>query len=94
MTVCGCCYCEPCWVFADKNSQYFKVNWVSGICQWKTLSQKILKHETSGTHIVACVTHDAWKYNKNLLDQNFEKKITKKAIFFDDKFYTEFWMLH
>ena len=54
-------YCEHCWLFAERDSTYFRSAWVTGIKDWQGLSKKIKAHESSEVHMKACVTYDCWK---------------------------------
>ena len=53
-----CCYCEPCWLFANRSAPYYNNAWVNGIKDWKHLSTKIEKHESTQIHLGACIVYE------------------------------------
>lgn len=67
-------YCEPCWLFADRKKVGFEPAWAKGIQKWQRLSAKIQIHESSQTHMEACVVYDQWRRNKTIDEEN-EKQI-------------------
>lgn len=55
-------YCEPCWLFADRNDSQFKDAWCKGLLNdWQGLSKKIKDHETSQIHLKSCLTYSNLK---------------------------------
>ena len=75
-----CCYCEPCWLFANRNAPYYNNAWVNGIKDWKHLSSKIEKHESTQIHIGACVIYEQWKLN-GTIDAEMERNVRNAALF-------------
>ncbi len=56
-----CAYCEPCWLFADRNVPFYNEAWVKGVWDWQHLSHKIDLHAQSQIHIGAI--YNRWKKN-------------------------------
>lgn len=86
----GCAYCQSCWLFADRNVKTeMQFSWIEGVHDWQGLSKKIKAHETSVSHLRACLLHDSWKNEKTvdvLLNEewkervNFWKEVLKKIV--------------
>lgn len=80
-TIYGGVYCEPCWLFADRNAQYFQNSWCTGkIIDWKGLSKKIKEHEESKIHMNACVTYSHRKGKECIGSLLYEKNMRWKEI--------------
>lgn len=85
-TILDSVYCEPCWLFADRNATNFTTAWTTGkINDWQGLSKKIKKHEIAKIHVNACLVYNAWSSNKTidvLLDDSMEtwKQVLKRLI--------------
>lgn len=75
-----CGYCEPCWLFANRNAPYYSNAWVNGIKDWKHLSAKIEKHESTQIHLGACVIYEQWKLN-DTIDAEMERNVRNAALF-------------
>lgn len=75
-----CCYCEPCWLFANRNAPFYNNSWVNGIRDWKHLSAKVEKHESTQIHLAACIVYEQWKLN-NTIDNEMEKNVRNAALF-------------
>lgn len=71
-------YCEFCWLFANRQYEHYKHEWISGIDNWQHLSQQISKHENSIQHINATEIRRYWEKNKTL-DTDLEKQISEEA---------------
>ncbi|XP_060859470.1 zinc finger MYM-type protein 1-like [Metopolophium dirhodum] len=71
-------YCEFCWLFAIRQYEHFKYEWISGVDDWQHLSQQISKHENSIQHINATEIRRYWEKNKTL-DTDLEKQISEEA---------------
>ncbi|XP_060859483.1 zinc finger MYM-type protein 1-like [Metopolophium dirhodum] len=71
-------YCEFCWLFANRQYEHFKYEWISGVDDWQHLSQQISKHENSIQHINATEIRRYWEKNKTL-DTDLEKQISEEA---------------
>ena len=67
-------YCEPCWLFANRQSSSFNAAWVNGVRDWRHLTPKIQKHECTETHLDACLLMQRWCLNKTLDEQNENEK--------------------
>lgn len=59
-------YCETCWLFANRDSNSFKHEWINVIDDWKHLSQSIHRHEISGQHLESINTRIIWEKNKTI----------------------------
>ncbi|CAH2311698.1 Hypothetical predicted protein [Pelobates cultripes] len=70
-------YCEPCWLFGDRKKAGFEPAWAKGIQKWQRLSARIQVHESSQTHIEACVVYEQWRKNKTIDEEN-EKQIRQE----------------
>lgn len=68
-------YCETCWLFANRQYAYYQDSWVNGINDWRHLSSKIDKHETSVQHIDARKNRSNWEKNLTI-DKNVEHQYT------------------
>lgn len=75
-----CAYCEPCWLFAERNSPHFNPAWVNGVRAWRRLGDKIKDHENSAIHHKSCVVYEQWRKNK-ILDKDHEAQILKEKSF-------------
>uniref|UniRef100_A0A087XM22 TTF-type domain-containing protein n=1 Tax=Poecilia formosa TaxID=48698 RepID=A0A087XM22_POEFO len=75
-----CCYCEPCWLFANRNAAYYNSAWVNGIRDWKHLSAKVEKHESTQIHLGACIVYEQWKLNSTI-DTEMERNVRNAALF-------------
>ena len=75
-----CCYCEPCWLFANRNAPFYNNAWVNGIKDWKHLSTKIERHESTQIHLGACVVYEQWKTN-GTIDADMERNVRNAAQF-------------
>uniref|UniRef100_A0A673B287 TTF-type domain-containing protein n=1 Tax=Sphaeramia orbicularis TaxID=375764 RepID=A0A673B287_9TELE len=75
-----CCYCEPCWLFASRNAPYYNNAWVNGIKDWKHLSTKIERHESTQIHLGACIVYEQWKLN-GTIDAEMERNVRDAALF-------------
>lgn len=71
-------YCEPCWLFADRNLPYKHQSWSRGINDWKGLSKKIKLHQESSIHLRACMDYDLWK-RKGTVDDALEVERRRKT---------------
>lgn len=71
-------YCENCWLFGDRGSPHFRPEWVNGIDDWQHLTQKIVRHETSITHIQAMKSRMDYSENKTILAA-MDKQIIQEA---------------
>lgn len=71
-------YCEFCWLFANRQYEHFKYEWISGVDDWQHLSQQISKHENSIQHINATEIRRYWEKNKTL-DTDLKKQISEEA---------------
>jgi len=74
------CYCEPCWLFADRSAPFYNNAWANGIKDWKHLSTKIQRHESTQIHVGACVIYEHWKQNKTI-DAELERNVRNAALF-------------
>lgn len=68
-------YCETCWLFANRQYSYYNDSWINGINDWRHLSSKIEKHETSFQYIEAGKIRTCWVKNKTI-DQSTEHLYT------------------
>ncbi|KAF3844575.1 hypothetical protein F7725_007738 [Dissostichus mawsoni] len=75
-----CCYCEPCWLFANRKAPFYNNAWVNGIKDWKHLSTKIERHESTQIHLGACVVYEQWKTN-GTIDTDMERNVRNAAQF-------------
>lgn len=75
-----CAYCEPCWLFAERNNPHFNPAWINGIRAWKRLGDKIKDHENSAIHHKSCVVYEQWRQNKTI-DKDYEARILKEKSF-------------
>uniref|UniRef100_A0A3B4ZPX6 DUF4371 domain-containing protein n=1 Tax=Stegastes partitus TaxID=144197 RepID=A0A3B4ZPX6_9TELE len=75
-----CCYCEPCWLFGNRNAPYYNNAWVNGIRDWKHLSAKIEKHESTQIHLGACIVYEQWKLNSTI-DAEMERNVHNATLF-------------
>ena len=66
-------YCEPCWLFADRRCPSHQLAWTVGIKDWQGLSGKIKTHQSSKSHLAACVVFDHWK-NDRTVDTQFNQQ--------------------
>lgn len=58
-------YCEPCWLFADRNDPNFKDAWTTGkIKDWQGISKKIKEHEVTRIHLNSCLVYSMKKKTK------------------------------
>lgn len=58
-------YCEPCWLFADRNDPNFKDAWTTGrIKDWQGISKKIKEHEVTRIHLNSCLVYSMKKKQK------------------------------
>ncbi|KAL4153438.1 hypothetical protein QTP88_001271 [Uroleucon formosanum] len=73
-------YCESCWLFADRQYINYKSEWITGIDNWKHLSLKIFKHESSIQHIKSVQIRSLWAKNK-VLDSQLENQVSEEAAF-------------
>lgn len=76
-TILDCVYCEPCWLFADRQSPHFQSSWIDGIRAWRKLTTKIHEHEKSHIHLNACVIYEMWQ-NNSTIDRAAEDEILKQ----------------
>uniref|UniRef100_A0A3B3YLV2 DUF4371 domain-containing protein n=1 Tax=Poecilia mexicana TaxID=48701 RepID=A0A3B3YLV2_9TELE len=74
-----CCYCEPCWLFANRNAAYYNSAWVNGIRDWKHLSAKVEKHESTQIHLGACIVYEQWKLNSTM-HAEMEKNVRNRIV--------------
>lgn len=74
-----CVYCETCWLFADRQYNNFKINWIVGINDWHHIGEKIGTHEISKQHILATELR-CWLKNKTI-DKHIKEQIAKEASF-------------
>ena len=75
-----CTYCEPCWLFANRQAPSYNNAWVNGVNDWKHLSSKIAVHEATQIHLGACVVYEQWKLN-GTIDADMERDIRNAANF-------------
>lgn len=68
-------YCETCWLFANRQYAYYQDSWVNGINDWRHISSKIDKHESSVQHIDARKNRSNWEKNLTI-DKNVEHQYT------------------
>jgi len=73
-------YCESCWLFADRQYINYKSEWITGIDNWRHLSQKIFKHESSIQHIESVKIRSLWAKNR-VLDRQLENQVSEEAAF-------------
>lgn len=73
-------YCEPCWLFADRNSNAYNAAWVTGVRDWRHLTDKISTHEKSQQHLNACIVFQHWRTHGTVDEEN-EREILKAKNF-------------
>lgn len=78
--VLDCVYCETCLLFADRCHGNFKINWISGICDWRHINYKINVHEISQKHINATILRSHWCKNETI-DKHMEEQLLKETKF-------------
>lgn len=81
--VLDCVYCETCWLFADRNHGHFKSNWISGICDWHHIYDKINIHEVSQQHVNATLLRSYWCKNETI-DKHIEEQLQNETKFWRD----------
>ncbi|KAL4131520.1 hypothetical protein QTP88_008815 [Uroleucon formosanum] len=82
-------YCETCWLFANHQYAYYQDSWVNGINDWRHLSSKIEKHESSVQHIYARKNRSNWEKNLTIdkivehqytIEINYWRNVLKRII--------------
>ncbi|ODM87323.1 Zinc finger MYM-type protein 5 [Orchesella cincta] len=71
-------YCETCWLFGNRGSPYYRSEWTNGIDDWQHLSQKIITHETSMSHIQSMKSRIDYEDNKTI-KSSFDREILREA---------------
>ena len=68
-------YCEPCWLFADREDLKGKMSWTTN--HWKNLSKAVKQHEASTVHTKACVVHDCWR-KRGTIDKDMKVNLEQE----------------
>ncbi|ODM90399.1 Zinc finger MYM-type protein 5 [Orchesella cincta] len=71
-------YCETCWLFGNRNSPHYRSEWTNGIDDWQHLTQKIITHETSMSHIQSMKSRIDYEDNKTI-KSSFDREILREA---------------
>ena len=74
-------YCHSCWLFGDRNSPYFRLEWINGLRDWAHMSQKIKSHQDSSYHHCSIVTEKMYMDEKTRIDKELVKQRVIEANF-------------
>lgn len=73
-------YCEPCWLFANRESKKIQNVWIEGYDDWKHIVDAIERHQISKIHLDSCLTYQQWRLH-GTLDEEQESMIKKEKSF-------------
>ena len=74
-------YCHSCWLFGDRNSAYFLLEWINGLRDWSHMSQKIKSHQDSSYHHCSIVAEKMYMDGKTRIDRELVKQRVIEANF-------------
>ena len=67
-------YCHSCWLFGDRNSPHFRLEWINCLSDWAHMSQKIKSHQDSSCHHCSIVAEKMYTNEKTRIDKELVKQ--------------------